>query len=296
MTQFIQALILGLLLGGVYALAASGLTLVFGVMHIINVAHGAFLILAAYLTWELWHRTGIDPIALSAITMPIMFAFGWVLYQLTIRRIQGGPPSMAVLMTFGIALVLAGVSGLIWSNDFKSVTPGYFNKAYHVGNFFIPAARLYACGVAVAVLCCLWLLLTRTWLGRAIRASAQNANGARLMGIDVTAVAALTFAIGAGTTGAGGSLISVLYPFFPSSQNLWISRVLGIIVLGGMGSLSGAFIGALLMGVAESLVSTYVSTQWTTAVPYMVIVVVLIVRPQGIFGRRTREDVAVAQG
>ena len=296
MTQLVQALILGLLLGGVYALAASGLTLVFGVMHIINVAHGAFLILAAYLTWELWHRTGIDPIALSVITIPIMFAFGWVLYQLTIRRIAGGPPSMAVLMTFGIALVLSGLSGIIWSNDFKSVTPGYFNKAYHVGNYFIPAARLYACAVAVAVLGCLWLLLTKSWLGRAIRASAQNRDGARLMGINVTAVAALTFAIGAGTTGAGGSLISVLYPFFPSSQNLWISRVLCIIVLGGMGSLSGALIGALLMGVAESLVSTYISTQWTTAVPYMVIVVVLLVRPQGIFGRRTRDDVAVASG
>lgn len=294
MTQFVQALVLGLLLGGVYALAASGLTLVFGVMRIINVAHGAFLILAAYLTWELWHRTGIDPIVLSLLTMPIMFVFGWVVYQLTIRRIQGGPPSMAVLMTFGIALALAGISGLIWGNRFKSVTPGYFNKAYHVGDIFIPAARLYSCGVAVLMLVALWLLLTRTWLGRAIRASAQNREGARLMGIDVTAIAALTFALGAGTTGAGGSLISVLYAFFPASQNLWISRVLGIIVLGGMGSLSGAFVGALLMGVAESLVSTYISTQWTTAVPYAVIVVVLLLRPQGLFGRRTREDVAVA--
>ena len=296
MTQLVQAVILGLLLGGVYALAASGLTLVFGVMGIINVAHGAFLILSAYVTWELWHRTGIDPIALTLLTMPIMFVFGWVVYQLTIRRIQGGPPAMAVLMTFGIALALAGISGVIWSNDFKSVTPSYFNKAYHVGDFFIPAARLYACGVAFVILFAVWLLLTRTWLGRAIRASAQNRDGARLMGIDVTAVAALTFALGAATTGAGGSLISILYAFFPSSQNLWISRVLGIIVLGGMGSLSGAFIGALLMGVAESLVSTYISTQWTTAVPYMVIVVVLLLRPQGLFGRTTREDVAVARG
>jgi branched-chain amino acid transport system permease protein len=201
---------------------------------------------------------------------------------------------MAVLMTFGIALAMAGATGLIWGNRFKSVTPGYFNKAYHVGDIFIPATRLYSCGVAVLMLVSLWLLLTRTWLGRAIRASAQNRDGARLMGIDVTAIAALTFALGAGTTGAGGSLISILYAFFPASQNLWISRVLGIIVLGGMGSLRGAFVGALLMGVAESLVSTYVSTQWTTAVPYAVIVVVLLLRPQGLLGRRTREDVAVA--
>jgi branched-chain amino acid transport system permease protein len=293
-TQLLQAIILGLLLGGVYALASSGLTLVFGVMGIINVAHGAFLILASYLTWELWHRTGIDPIALTVITMPLMFGFGWAVYQLTIRRIHGEAPTMSVLVTFGMALALAGITGLIWSNDFRSVTPGYFNSAYHVGSLYFPAARLYACGVAVVVLVLIWVVLTRTWLGRAIRASAQNREGARLMGIDVGFVAAATFALGAATAGAGGSLISVLYPFFPASQYLWISRVLGVIVLGGMGSLGGALVGALMMGVAESLVSTYISTQWTNAVPYMVIFVVLLVRPQGIFGRATRSDVAVA--
>jgi branched-chain amino acid transport system permease protein len=293
-TQLLQALILGLLLGGVYALASSGLTLVFGVMGIINVAHGAFLVLAAYLTWQLWDWTGVDPIALTLVTMPLMFAFGWAVYRLTIRRIHSDAPAMSVLVTFGLALALAGVTGLVWSNDFRSVTPGYFNSAYHIGSLYLPAARLYACGVAVVVLGLIWLLLTRTWLGRAIRASAQNRQGARLMGVDVGFVAAATFAIGAATAGAGGSLISVLYPFFPASQYLWISRVLGVVVLGGMGSLAGALTGALLMGVAESLVSTYISTQWTNAVPYMVIFVVLLVRPQGIFGRATRSDVAVA--
>jgi branched-chain amino acid transport system permease protein len=142
----------------------------------------------------------------------------------------------------------------------------------------------------------LWVLLTRTWLGRAIRAAAENPTGARLMGIDVGMIAALTFAIGTSTTGAGGSLISILFPFFPSTAYLWISRLLGIIVLGGMRSLKGAFVGALLMGVGELVVSTYVSPSWTTAVPYFVIFVVLLLRPQGLFGSAARADVAVAHG
>src|SRR5437763_721944 len=265
-------------------------------MHIINVAHGALLILAAYLTWEIWHRTGIDPIALSAITMPIMFVFGWILYQLTIRRIQGGPPSMSVLMTFGIALALAGMSGVIWSNDFKSVTPGYFNKAYHVGNFFIPATRLYACGVAVAVLVALWLLLTKTWLGRAIRASAQNREGARLMGIDVTAVAALTFALGAGTTGAGGSLISLVYPFFPAAQNiLLLCFLIGILASGwnivsgytGYASLGqGAFLGFGAYATALLALHTGASVWWF--VPVGGIFACFVAALLGLVSMRTR--------
>jgi branched-chain amino acid transport system permease protein len=143
------------------------------------------------------------------------------------------------------------------------------------------------------ILTLLWLVLTRTWTGRAIRAASQNPLGAQLMGIDVAGVAALAFAIGVATTGAGGSLISVLYPFFPASHYLWISRLLGIIVLGGMGSLAGAVVGALLMGAGESLVTAYVDARWQTAVPYVVIFVVLLLRPQGLLGRRTREDVAV---
>ena len=147
---------------------------------------------------------------------------------------------------------------------------------------------------AIAILVLLWLLLTRTWAGRAIRASSQNPQGAMLMGVDVASVAALTFAIGVATTGAGGSLISVLYPFFPASHYQWISRLLGIIVLGGMGNLTGAVVGALLMGVAENICAVYISVQWVTAVPYVVIFAVLLLRPRGLIGARTREDVAPA--
>jgi branched-chain amino acid transport system permease protein len=201
---------------------------------------------------------------------------------------------MSVLLTFAIALIIEGIIGRIWKGVFRAVTPSYFDQSVKVGSVYLPTARLYACAAAVVILSLLWLLLTRTWLGRAIRASSQNPNAARLVGVNIQAVAALTFAVGVATTGAGGSLISVLYPFLPASHYLWISRLLGIIVLGGLGSLGGAFLGALMMGVAEALTTTYIAPRWQTAVPYVVIFVVLLLRPQGLFGQRTREDVAQA--
>jgi branched-chain amino acid transport system permease protein len=294
MTQLVQTLVLGLLLGGVYALAASGLTLVFGVMNVINVAHGAFLVLAAYLTWTTWQHTGADPLLLILATTPVMFGVGWVTYQVLVRRLRGAPASMSVLLTFALALVIQGILGLVWNNLYRSTNPPYANHSYHVGSIAIPQARLYACGIAVAILVVLWVVLRRTWLGRAIRAAAQNPQGAQLIGVDIVSVAAFTFALGIATTGAGGSLISVLYPFFPSTHYQWISRLLGIIVLGGMGSLGGAFAGALLMGVAEAITATYISLAWVTAVPYVVIFVVLLLRPRGLLGTATREDVAAA--
>jgi len=292
MTEFVQAIILGLLIGGVYALMASGLTLIFGVMNVINVAHGAFLILAAFLTYSIWTATGLDPLLTIAITTPAMFGFGWLLYSGAVVRIRQAPAAASVLLTFALALVLEGLMGLIWGNTSHAVRPPYFNQSFTVGDLFLPKAQVYGCLVAIGVLVALWMFLTRTWTGRAIRASAVNPQGARLVGVNVAAVATMTFAIGVATTGAGGSIVGVLYPFLPGSHYLWISRLLGIIVLGGMGSLPGAIVGALLIGVGESLTATYISPQWTTAVPYVVIFLVLLGRPQGLLGARLREDVA----
>jgi branched-chain amino acid transport system permease protein len=292
MIKLVEAIILGLLIGGVYALMASGLTLIFGVMNVINVAHGAFLILSAFLTYSIWTGTGLDPLLAIAITTPAMFGFGWLLYSGAIVRIRAAPAAASVLLTFALALVLEGVMGLAWGNTSHAVRPSYFNQSFTVGELFLPKAQVYGCLVAIGVLVALWMFLTRTWTGRAIRASAVNPQGARLVGVNVAAVATMTFAIGVATTGAGGSIIGVLYPFLPGSHYLWISRLLGIIVLGGLGSLPGAIVGALLIGMGESLTATYISPQWTTAVPYVVIFLVLLGRPQGLMGARLREDVA----
>ena len=148
--------------------------------------------------------------------------------------------------------------------------------------------------MAIVVLCGLYAILTWTWLGRAIRASAVNPQGAELVGVNVGKVATLTFAIGVASAGAGGSIASVLYPFLPGSHYQWIARLLGIIVLGGMGSLPGAVVGALALGVAETMTVTYIGPEWATAVPYVVVIIVLLLRPQGLLGSRLRQDVATA--
>ncbi|HEX5495399.1 MAG TPA: branched-chain amino acid ABC transporter permease, partial [Mycobacteriales bacterium] len=165
-------------------------------------------------------------------------------------------------------------------------------QSYRVGPLSLPKPQVYGFVAAVLVLVALYLVLTRTWTGRAIRACSQNPSGAALVGVGAASTAALAFALGAATAGVGGSVLSVLFPFFPASHYDWISRLLGIIVLGGMGSLPGAMVGALVLGLAETLTATYASLAWSTLVFYLVIMAVLLVRPQGLFGTRLREDTA----
>ena len=292
MAQLVQALVLGLLIGGVYALMASGLTLIFGVMRIVNISQGAFLILVAMFTWWLWRATGIDPILASVVTTPLMFGFGWVLYRLVISRVRDQSASMSVLLTFGLALVIEGVLNVVAGNRFRSATPSYFEESFRAGPISLPKTQVYGFVAAVLVLAALYVVLTRTWTGRAIRATSQNPSGAALVGVGAAGTPALAFALGTATTGVGGSILSVLYPFFPASHYDWISRLLGIVVLGGMGSLPGAMIGALILGLAETLTATYGSLRWSTLVFYLVIMIVLLFRPQGLFGTRLREDAA----
>lgn len=290
MTSAVQTVALGLLIGGVYALMAAGLTLVFGIMGIVNVAQGAFLVLVAVLTWKAWQLTGIDPILLALASTPLMFGFGWVLYRLVVVRVRGTGPAMSMLLTFGIALTIEGLLNVTAGNYFRSATPPYFAQSFVIGSVVLPKAQVYGCLAALVVLGLLHLLLNRTWTGRAIRATAQNPSGAALVGISASSVAALSFAVGAATAGTGGSILAVLYPFFPASHYEWIAKLLGIIVLGGMGSLRGAWVGAVVLGLAETVTATYGSPRWSTLVFYAVILLVLIVRPHGLFGTRLRED------
>ncbi len=293
MTQLIQTIVLGLLLGGVYALLASGLTLIFGVMDVINVAQGALIILAAFITWAMWSETGLDPLLGVLVTTPAMFLIGFGIYMATVRWIQGKPPSTSVILTFGLALVIEGVMGMVWTATLHRSTPSYFDESFRIGDIYLRKGQVYGCAIAIGVLAILYVILRVTWLGRAIRAVSANMSSARLVGVNPSTVAALTFAVGVATAGAGGSIASVLYPFLPASHYQWISRLLGIIVLGGMGSLPGAIVGALLLGVAETMTQIYISPQWATMVPWAVILIVLLVRPQGLMGQKLREDVAL---
>jgi branched-chain amino acid transport system permease protein len=290
MTLLLQTLIFGALTGGVYALMSSGFTLTFGVMRVINLAHGALLIVAAYLTWWVWDRTGIDPLLLGAGVSVVMYGIGWLLYKTVIARVQRIDPELTLVASLAVAILGAGVIALIAGTEARAATPAYFNTSLHVGSLVVPHAQLYACFGALALLGGLYLLLHRTALGRSIRACATSRTGAALVGIDVERTMAQMFAIGCATTGFGGAALAVLYQFVPDSHYVWIGRVLCIVVLGGLGSFAGAALGAAILGLSEALTAAYWDARWITAVPYMLIIAILVVRPEGLLGARTRTD------
>jgi branched-chain amino acid transport system permease protein len=291
MTQLAQTLIFGALVGGVYALLATGLTLIFGVMGIVNLSQGAFLILSAYLSYSLWSDFGIDPIAAAFLITVPMGLLGVALYRLVIERVQRIDHGLTIVATFSVAIVTEALIALAWGPNQTSTRPPYFNQSFHIGSLVVPQAQLYACLLALGVTVALQLLVRRTWLGHAITAASENAEGARLIGVEPARVGAWIFAIAAASTAFGGAALSFLYEFTPDSQDVWIGITLSVVILGGLGSIPGALAAGLLLGIAEALTSTYVSVRWSTAVPTLMILIVLTVRPQGLFTRVTRQDV-----
>ncbi len=285
---FVQTLIVGVLVGGVYALMSSGLTLIFGVMRVINVAHGVFLILAAYITYLLFQNYGLDPIVSILITMPLLFGLGWFIQRFILSRIEN-PEHTSVLVTFALAIMLEGILGSIFQTTYRSVKPEYSTAALTLATYRFPVTRLMAFGVSLLVIFLLYILLQRSSLGRAIRATIQDRRAAQLVGINVSRVSAFTFAIGVATAAAGGSLLSMIYSFNPSSQTDWIARTLSIIVLGGMGSLPGALLAALILGVMEQMTAITITLYWSPIVFYLFLFFTLILRPQGLMGEVVRE-------
>ena len=291
MTQLAQTLIFGALVGGVYALMATGLTLTFGVMKIVNMAQGAFLILSAYLCYSLWSHFGIDPIiGAFLITVPLGL-LGVVLYKLVIERVQRIDHGLTIVATFALAMIAEALIVLVWGPNQASTRPQYFNESFHIGSLVVPRAQLYACLLALGVTVALQVVVRRTWLGHAITAASENIEGARLIGVEPARVGAWIFAIASASTAFGGAALSFLYQFTPDSQDVWIGLTLSVVILGGLGSISGAFAAGLLLGITEALTSTYVSVRWATAVPTVMILIVLTIRPQGLFTRMTRQDV-----
>ncbi|MGI5499340.1 branched-chain amino acid ABC transporter permease [Lentzea sp. CA-135723] len=291
MGTFLQTLVFGLLVGGVYALASSGLTLIFGVMRIVNLAHGGLMVFAAFLTYTIWQSTGLDPFLAIPLVCLVLFLVGCVLYQGLMRFAARGGEASIILATLALAMIIEGVLALIWGAEPHNVTPSYVNSAVRVGSVVIPTVQAIGFVIACVLLGALYLVLNRTWLGRGVRAAAANPSGATLTGIRVERVSLATYAIGVALTGAAGAIVAVLAPFMPDSGDRWIGIGLAIVVLGGMGSLAGGLAGGLLFGLAETFTTTYVSSAWATAVPFVLIILVLLLRPQGIFGRAVRKDV-----
>jgi len=290
MTEIIQVLVLGLLLGGVYALMASGLTLLFGVMRIVNLAHAAFIIVAAYIAFYAFDLFQIDPLISVLITMPVMFVLGLAVYLPLFPRIESSAryTEMTVLMTFGLALVMEGLLGFFFTGIFRSTRPPYATDAILWADLFIPTGQLLATGVSALLLIGLWLFLRYTRTGTAVRATMQNRTSAQIVGVNVRRISAISFGLGMALAGASGSLLSYLFPFFPAQHWRWVALLLALIVLGGLGSLKGAVIGAVSLAVASAFVTNQLGPDWSPMTFYLALFIILLVRPQGLFGKALR--------
>ncbi|MGH3498248.1 MAG: branched-chain amino acid ABC transporter permease [Nocardioidaceae bacterium] len=284
-TEIARAVIDGVLTGGVYALMAAGLTLIFGVMDIINIAQGVLVVLGSYLSYVLYQDAGLDLFVGLLISIPALFVVGCAIEWLFIRRLAGkNRTGLSILVTYAVAIVIEGILTAIFSSDYKRLNAWYVNRSIHVFGFYLPYIYVFGFALAVVLLALLYLILYRTRLGQSIRASVQNRLGAELIGININRVSTLTFGIGTAVTAAGGMIFGATTTFNPNTGYDLISRLLVIIVLGGLGSVGGALIAAVAMLVIEDVTAVVWSPVWASTMFFAVLVVVLIVRPNGMFG------------
>jgi branched-chain amino acid transport system permease protein len=285
MLPFIQALINGLLLGGIYAAFSAGFSLIFGVMGVVNIANGEMVMLGAFTSYWLFEILRIDPFLSLPCSLLGLFVLGYLLQRFIISRVIGAPPIMSYIITFGIHLTLSNLALLAWSADPRVITTPYSGANTTIGGITIPFLQLATFGLALIIIAGLYILLYRTQLGRAIQATSQDRETARLMGISVNKIYALTFGIGAALTGVAGSLIAAIRHIEPAMGLPYTIIAFCVVVLGGMGYIPGALIGGLILGVIHSVTTYFFTAGWSTAMTFFLLYILLLIRPQGILGK-----------
>jgi branched-chain amino acid transport system permease protein len=285
-----QNLVFGAFVGSLYGIAAVGLSLVFGVMRVLNVAHGELLMLGGYLSFWLFSLLGVDPFLSILICAPVLFLLGLALNVGLFSRVADLDEETRIknslLISFGLTLVLQNVAIQLWTADERSITTAYAGAGASAMGVYFPFTRLANVVVGVLVILALHLFLRRTYPGKAIRATAQDWEAATLAGIDVRRTYLITFALGTALAGIAGSLVSVSYSIAPSIGLAWTLKALVVVVLAGMGSIFGAFAAGLLLGMAESVSVFFTGAAYREVVGLVLFLIVLMVRPQGLFGRR----------
>ena len=284
MTLFLQSLISGILIGGVYALIGIGLTIIFGVMRVINFAHGDIMMVGMYMTYFLFTLFGIDPFVSVLVTIPLMFVFGAILQTLFINRILGALPQNQILLTIGLGLIMSNSMMLAFTSDYKILTTSYSSSSYRLAGLSVSKPLAISFLITVVITAALYRFLMKTDTGQAIRATAQDREAAQLMGINVKWMSILAFGIGASMAGTAGALISPTYYIFPQVGSAFTLKAFVITVLGGMGSIVGATLGGVIIGVVESMGAAYISSDWKDVVVFAIFLLVLLVKPSGLMG------------
>ena len=287
MANFVQLVILGLLAGGVYVAVGVGFGLVWGVLNIVNLAHGALVIIGAYITWQLFTTLRLDPFLTLPVDAVALFVLGYGLQRGVINRIIRAPLLFTFLLTFGLNLVLVNVLLLIFGSDFRSVTPTYSGQGLELGSVVIPYVPLTSLGAAILVAAILALILNRTHIGLAIQAVAADRDAAQLVGIDLRHAYAVTFGLGAACAGVAGGLIAMSQAITPTAGEPYTLQAFVVVILGGLGRVSATVVGGLAFGLVEVFAQSIPGSGsvFANAIAFGLMVLVLVTRPQGLLGR-----------
>ncbi len=287
MVNFLQLVVLGLLAGGVYVAVGVGFGLVWGVLNIVNLAHGALVMVGGYLTWKLFSSLGLDPFLSLPLDAALLFVIGYLLQRAVINRVIRAPLLFTFLLTFGVNLIVINLLLLLFKSDFRSVTPPYSGAGLEIGTLVIPYTRLGALVVALLLAGILAFVLNRTRTGLAIQAIGADRDAAQLVGIDLRHTYALTFAIGAACAGVAGGLITLIQAITPTAGEPYTLQSFVVVILGGLGRVSATVAGGLLFGLIEVFAQSIPGSGsvYANAIAFGLLVLVLVLRPQGLFGR-----------
>jgi branched-chain amino acid transport system permease protein len=285
MTQFLQATVNGLLQGGLLALVAVGFSLVWGVMNIVNLAHGAFVLIGAYIAWKLQSAADVPPLLGMGVAAVGLLVAGYVVQRYVINLVVNAPIWMTLLLTFGLSLLLVNGLILLFTGDFRAINTSYGSDGFSIGDVRVPYGRLIAFGLAIAFTFGLVWFMDRTRLGLAIKATGMDRGAARLMGVKVRRVYGITFGIAAGLAGAAGAIHGTVDTFSPADAGSFTLQSFVIAVLGGLGNMWGALAGGLVLGLVQAWSGQYLGGTLINAVAFAVLVAVLIVRPAGLLGK-----------
>ena len=286
----LQVVVTGILLGGLYACMAIGFSVIWGVTNLINLAHGSMIIMGAYVAWLLHTQTGLDPFLAVPFAGAAMFVFGYLLQRLLLNRVIGTSLFMTLILTFGLNMVLINLNLALFSADFRSIVMPYSAAAFEWGGIRVPYTGIAVFLAALLITLALHLFMDRTRTGQAIRATAQNARAASVLGIGTEHVYAVSFGLGAAMAGAAGALLSVMYAFSPITGESYTMKSFVIVLLGGLGSMPGVIAAGILLGVAENLVAGLLSPGYRDAVSFVLLLLILLLRPRGLFGNRYLAD------
>jgi len=287
--QIVDVIVSGILQGSVYALIAAGLTLVFGVLHLLNIAHGDIMILGSFTSFWLLQIAGIDPIVSIPLAFLSTFVIGAAIYFSALKPVLRAPLLNQIVLTFGLAVVLEGIMVALWGGKWRMILTAYSNAGLDLGLISVSYVRVLSLVVSVVIFILLYILLLKTDVGRRIRAVAQNRVAATLLGTNVDFVYLLSFCLGSGLAGTAGVLVGLMYPFNPYSGLEYILLAFIVIVLGGMGSVTGAIIGGLVIGIIESVSASLSTQSLALVVLYVVFLIILSFRPTGLMGIRAEE-------